>query len=210
MSTLTSMQPRARPRAPAPAGGRAQQKAATRAGLLAAARRVIAIDGFDRATTRAVAAEAGVAVGTVFAHFPDVGALAEALLDEHIGEALARAERTRPRKGDVVTRLVHVARALYDSYDVDPALSRAYLAASLFRVDPAGPAAARLAGFERWVVDELTAHGPRGLDPRLAFTTFFALYFALLIAGLRGQLDRRRQLATLEAGLRQAFRLEAP
>lgn len=209
MSMLTRMQPRTRPRAPTSVG-RAQQKAATRASLLAAARRVIAKDGFDRATTRAVAAEAGVAVGTVFAHFPDVGALAEALLDEHIGDALARAERTRPRKGDVVTRLVHVARALYDSYDVDPSLSRAYLAASLFRVDPAGPAAARLAGFERWVVDELTAHGPRGLDPRLAFTTFFALYFALLVAGLRGQLDRRRQLAALEAGLRQAFRLEAP
>jgi AcrR family transcriptional regulator len=114
------MQTRPRPRAPASPAGRAQQKAATREALLAAARRVIATAGFDRATTRAVAAEAGVAVGTVFAHFPDVGALAEALLDEHIGAALARAERTRPRKGDVVTRLVHVARALYDSYDVDP------------------------------------------------------------------------------------------
>lgn len=204
------MQTRTRPRAPAPPGGRAQQKAATREALLAAARRVIATAGFDRATTRAVAAEAGVAVGTVFAHFPDVGALAEALLDEHIGAALARAERTRPRKGDVVNRLVHVARALYDSYDVDPALSRAYLAASLFRADPGGPAAARLAEFERWVTGELTAHGPRGLDPRLGFTTFFALYFALLVAGLRGQLERRQQLAMLEAALRQAFHLEAP
>jgi hypothetical protein len=60
------------------------------------------------------------------------------------------------------------------------------------------------------VTGELTAHGPRGLDPRLGFTTFFALYFALLVAGLRGQLERRRQLATLEAALRQAFHLEAP
>lgn len=202
------MQPRSR--RPAAAGARQQQKAHTRAALLAAARRVIARDGFERATTRAVAAEAGVAIGTVFAHFTDVGALAEALLDEHIGAALAAAHRTMPRRGDLVTRLVHVARKLYDSYDVDPALSRAFLAASLFHADPAGPAATRLAEFERWVIGELGAHAPRGVEPRQAFTTYFALYFALLVAGLRGQLDRRGQLATLEAALRHALHLEAP
>lgn len=202
-------------RPPAPGGrvsARQRQKEKTRDALLAAARAVVERRGFAKTTTREVAQEAGVAVGTVFLHFPDVGALAEALLDEHIGVALAKALRTLPKRGDVVRRLVHVSKKLFESYDLEPELSKQYLAASLFRGDPDGPAAARIAQFERWVTAQITEAVAEGamppIEPRLAFSVFFSLYFSALVVGLRGQLGRKDQLALLDASLRRFFKME--
>jgi AcrR family transcriptional regulator len=55
--------------------GGAARGAATRARLLAAARDVVADVGYAHATTRAIAAAAGVAEGTIYRHFPDKHAL---------------------------------------------------------------------------------------------------------------------------------------
>lgn len=49
--------------------------APTRARLLAAARKVVAEVGYSHATTKAIAAAAGVAEGTIYRHFPDKHAL---------------------------------------------------------------------------------------------------------------------------------------
>lgn len=196
-----------------PLGVRQQQKQRTREALLTSAKAVVKRRGFAATTTREIAQEAGVSVGTVFLHFPDVGALAEALLDEHVGLALTAALRTLPREGDLVRRLVHVCKKLYESYDVEPELSREYLAASLFRQEPGGAAANRLAQFQRWVAAQVAeaveAETVPEVDPQLAFSAFFSLYFGVLVAGLRGQLKRKAQLALLEASLRRFFQVEA-
>lgn len=193
-------------------GVRQRQKQQTREALLAAAKAVMKRRGFAKTTTREVAEVAGVSVGTVFVHFRDVGELAEALLDEHIAEALADAYRTLPKKGDLVRRLVHVSKKLFESYDIEPELSREYIAASLFRQSRDGVSAARIARFQSWVEAEvreaLAAGAVPAIDPRLAFSVFFSLYFSTLVAGLRGQLDRKAQLVLLEASLRHFFRTE--
>ncbi|MBU4410985.1 MAG: TetR/AcrR family transcriptional regulator, partial [Actinobacteria bacterium] len=75
---------------------RTEQKARTRTEILAAARRVVAEQGFATTTARDVAAAAGVAIGTVFLHFPTMGQLAETLLDETVGAALVTAAQQRP------------------------------------------------------------------------------------------------------------------
>lgn len=71
-------------------------KAFKREAILAAARSVFARDGLDGATLRAIAAEAGVAVGTVYLHYPAkealyadmlAGSLAD--LQKHLREAVA-------------------------------------------------------------------------------------------------------------------------
>jgi AcrR family transcriptional regulator len=114
---------------------RAAQKASTREAILAAARKTLSREGLAGTTTRRVAEEAGVAVGTVFLHFPDTSALVEALLDAHLEKALAQAYRTLPTEGALIEQLVHVAKRLYDSYAIEPELSRAFIAGSLFPVD---------------------------------------------------------------------------
>jgi AcrR family transcriptional regulator len=192
---------------------RSEQKSKTRAALLKAALVVMTRKGLSGTTTREVAREAGVAVGTVFVHFPDVASLVEALLDEHLEQAVSRATRTA--KGELVSSLVHVAKVLFDSYDREPELSRAFLTASLFAGHPGGLQETRLAGFEQWVgariAQAVSAREVPPVDPSLAFAVYFSLYFGALVGGLRGRLTRRQQTDLLERALRRFFNTkEAP
>jgi AcrR family transcriptional regulator len=190
------------------------RKLQTRAAVLAAARTVLARHGLRGTTTRAVAEEARVAIGTVFLHFPDVDHLVEALLDAHLDLAVRKATRAARGRGGLVGDLVLVARVLFESYDVEPDLSRAFLAASLFGGTPGGLAEARLVAFEGWVGQRIAAAVQAGevppVEPLLAFSTYFSLYFGALVAGLRGQLTRRQQLRLLDAALHRFFLGEAP
>lgn len=199
---------------PPPGGVRRRRKEQTRRALLEAARTVLARRGLAGLTTREVAAEAGVAAGTFFVHFPDLDTLIETLLDERIAAALETAFATLPETDDPVDRLVHVARKLYESYDSEPDLSCHYLSASLFHTNPHGPAERRMAEFREWVTRCLTQAEAAGttapVDPVLAFTGYFSLYFGILVAGLRGQLDRAAQLRLLEDSLRRLLLTKGP
>lgn len=193
-------------------GARQQQKEETRQALLAAARQVLAARGLEKTTTREIAERAGVAVGTFFVHFSDMHALVDALLDEHLGRTLDGALRTAARKGSLVEQLMYVCRKLFESYDVDAPLSRAFLAGSLFQREPSGLMTARLASFHQWVAERIDEAVARGevpeVDRELAFSGFFSLYFGALVAGLSGWFPRKQQLAHLEASLRRFFLLE--
>lgn len=190
-------------------GRRAKQKAETRTALLAAARVVLKRDGLAGTTCRAVTQQAGVANGTFFVHFPDVAHLVEALLDEHLTIAVEDAVRGAARKQGIVERLVHAARVLFDSYDGEPDLSRAWLTSSLFGGAPGGLAESRLSTFEAWVRWEIDVavkvHEVPEVDPSTGFIVFFSLYFGLLVSGLRGRLSRRAQLRVLREGLGRFF-----
>lgn len=83
---------------PAKQKRRSAVKAFKREAILTAARSVFARDGLDGATLRAIAAEAGVAVGTVYLHYPSkealyadmlAGSLADLL--KHLRDAVAKA-----------------------------------------------------------------------------------------------------------------------
>jgi len=165
---------------------RDRQREATRNQLLAAAAALVARDGADATTTRAVAEAAGVGVGTVFAHFPDKTALFEALLHDHVEAALDRGFATLP-DGPAIDQLVHLSLVLYAAYDEQPALSRALLRETLFVSDPERPLARQLRRFEAWAVPRLVVDGDTG-EAALSFVAFFALYFAVLVGGLRGDI----------------------
>jgi AcrR family transcriptional regulator len=203
-------------RLPIKKGVREQQKLETRQALLEAARRVLAQRGFAGTTTREIALEAKVASGTFFVHFPSVAALIAALLDEHVAHALASSLRSAAKKRGVVAQLVHVSNALFESYDQEPELARAYITGSLFPAPQSAAAqagSARLAGFRAWVSERIDAAISSGelqeISRELAFTSFFSIYFGLLVAGLNGQLTRKQQLALLQAALTRLFLLEA-
>jgi AcrR family transcriptional regulator len=71
----------------------AEAKAATRRRILEAARDCFSRDGFEAATTRDIAAAAGIAAGTLFNYFPAKEAVAMALVTEALGAARRQFER---------------------------------------------------------------------------------------------------------------------
>jgi len=74
----------------------AETKLATRRRILEAARDCFSKAGFDAATTRDIAAAAGIAAGTLFNYFPAKEAIAMALVAEALGAARRQFEG-RPR-----------------------------------------------------------------------------------------------------------------
>ena len=62
-------------------------KAATRVRILGAATNLFAREGWQKATTRAIALEAGIAVGTLFNYFPTKESIAATLIEESLGSA---------------------------------------------------------------------------------------------------------------------------
>jgi AcrR family transcriptional regulator len=177
-------------------------KAETRALLLETARALFVERGVDETTTREVARRAGVGVGTVFAHFPDKASLVEAVLVDHIDRALDVAFATLP-EGDVVDQLVHVAAQLYRTYAEHPSISRSLLAGALFVSGSERPMALQLGRFRDWVVARLAAE--RGAATTEDFFVFFALYFMILVAGLRGEIPAEDQPRVLDRLVRRSF-----
>jgi AcrR family transcriptional regulator len=103
--------------------------------LIDAARRVFAEHGFRGATTRQIAAEAGVTEALIFQHFPDKDALYAAILDEEASEPhtdrwLAELEQFGADGDDAA-----VIRTLYlgiiTRHDKDPDLLRLMMFSAL-------------------------------------------------------------------------------
>ena len=184
---------------------RSDRKLATRREILTAARALFSESGWEGTTTREVAGRAGVAIGTVFLHFPDKSALLEAALREQIAEVLGEAWRTLP-DGGVLEELCHLAGALYGMYARDPALSRVLVKESLFLVDgqAATESRAQLAAFVAGVAERLQRGGVA--DPQLGAITFFSLYFSVLVMGLREGLPVPAQVQILRSLLAQFFK----
>jgi TetR/AcrR family transcriptional regulator, cholesterol catabolism regulator len=201
--------------APSPTSSVPTKAARTHARILAAGRRLFARDGFAMTTTRAIAAEAGVAHGTLFRYAPTKEDLVEQLFSASIGAALTRAGTTAPA-GPFVDVALHFYGAFFDVYGEDERL-----ACVLVRELPflQGDARER----ERQRTFELLAHlvttitreqgdGTIAEDivPMVAATSSFSLYFGALVAWLSGQLDRdgawsmlTAQHALLARGLRR-------
>ncbi|MCW0232037.1 MAG: TetR/AcrR family transcriptional regulator [Ferrovibrio sp.] len=100
-------------------GRREAVRAFKREAILQAARKIFARDGLDGATLRAIAAEAGIAVGTVYLHYP----AKESLYAELLAGSLADLQK---HLRDAVTRampddqLMAGALAFYDFYRQRP------------------------------------------------------------------------------------------
>lgn len=104
-------------------GRRNAVRAFKRDAILQAARVLFARDGLDGTTLRAIAAEAGVAVGTVYLHYPAKEALyADMLagslsdLNRHLREAVARV----PPGAPAADQLMAGALAFYGFYRARP------------------------------------------------------------------------------------------
>ncbi len=113
-----------------PSSKRQEAALRTQNRILAAAKEVYAIDA--SAPVLHVAQKAGVAEGTVFAHFPDKISLLVATLEEEIYQALAFAEANLQQQAPCKEQILFYAKALYAFYDKRPAFFRVVLSETLF------------------------------------------------------------------------------
>ncbi len=114
---------------------RLDRKNETRSRVLEVARAHLERDGFDAASFRAIAEDAGVAVGTVVLHFTDKKGLLHAALYDDLEEAIAIC-LSRGVRGSLVKRLTEIVEPAYAYYARRPGLSRTLLESSLFAEPP--------------------------------------------------------------------------
>lgn len=188
---------------------RADQRAQTRQRILDAARVCFERDGFDGASVREIAQEAGVAAGTVIMHFDGKAELLHAALFDELERALDEALAAPADELPLVEALDVVGERMFAAYTSRPTLSRVLLKESLFAPSPWA---------ERFVGQHQRAHAwilARGRDTLsaealalfgVAWLSFFT--FALLAwtqgahadpVGLLGRLTRQH-LAAAQAG----------
>ncbi|WP_437669029.1 TetR/AcrR family transcriptional regulator [Sorangium sp. So ce131] len=172
-------------------GRRDAQKEATRARILETARDHFERHGFEAANVRAIAADAGVAAGTVLLHFQDKRDLLHAALFDDLAAAAAEAVADE-QPGTLEQQLHRLAAAFFAYYARRPALSKTLLREALFADPPwqerfTGQVAsvhARVAA----LFDAARARGEvaEGADAALFGVAFFSFYYFTLIAWVQG------------------------
>ncbi|WP_433926268.1 TetR/AcrR family transcriptional regulator [Sorangium cellulosum] len=172
-------------------GRRDAQKDATRARILEAARDHFERHGFEAANVRAIAADAGVAAGTVLLHFADKRDLLHAALFDDLAATAAEAVRD-DEPGTLEQRLHRLAAAFFAHYARRPALSKTLLRESLFADPPWQARFAEQVGAAHGRVvalfDAARAAGEVADDADAALfgVAFFSFYYFALIAWVQG------------------------
>lgn len=164
--------PRAKTRLRTPRQARA---IATRDAILEAAARILARGGWDALTTNAIAARAGVSIGSLYEYFPDKRAIADALLERHLaaGEETLRARAASLLHGVEARPLREVVAALVDGFvalhAADPKLHRVLSSEVPLSKAVRARVAALTGGAAALVADVLRRHPQaRAADPDLA------------------------------------------
>lgn len=112
-------------------GVREQQKLATRAKVLEAARDLFDSEGYEETTIRAIADRAGVSVGSVFTTFASKAEVLGQIMNERIEQLTAELEKVVPHlRGSLVDRLSAFMAIHYDFQMRRPKLYLAYISVS--------------------------------------------------------------------------------
>jgi AcrR family transcriptional regulator len=169
---------------------RKQAKAETRRLILDAAYELFAKKGYEKTTMRALAAKAGVGLGTIFQHFPDKSALLLAAFNEDLTNLAQEAFATLPQT-NLREQAVHLVRPIFEFYAARPQLAKEILKEGLFL---SGEAAQKLMAQEAALSQQMAGlikqaieRGELRPDVDLvrASSAFWAYYFFVLIMGLR-------------------------
>jgi AcrR family transcriptional regulator len=170
------------------------RKEATQARILEVARVHFERDGFDAASIRAIAAQSGVATGTVLLHFRDKTGLLHAALYEDLEKAIARC-LTGKTRGPLLKRLSAVARTFYSYYAARPKLSRTLLRESLFAEEPwrgrFHEQVLRVTTHVAVLVEQAKGEGelPPTTDTGLLSVAFLSFYYLALLGWVQGGID---------------------
>lgn len=192
------------------------QKEQTRKVLLAQAYALFEELGFERATMRDLAQRSGVALGTIFKHFPDKHALLGAAFREVIAKQTDRAFATLPA-GDLRPRLLHITRRFYRFYAARTTLARVLIKEIPLLAGPEGSAVTaqsmeflqRIGGLYVEAINKGELQSDTDLIAAVA--AYWSFYIMGLMAGLiEPRFDVDKQIDLVDRMLRQHLRGLAP
>ena len=115
-------------------GKRQKQKEQTRQRIRKTAKSLFTKQGFESTTSRQIAQQAGVGLGTLFVHFAGKQAILADILYEDVETAVFIAFNTLPTDEPTNVQLRHLASLLYANYLKQVELSRTLLQFSAFQM----------------------------------------------------------------------------
>jgi AcrR family transcriptional regulator len=116
-----------------------------------AARRQFIANGYDEASTRQIAIEAGVALGTLFLYAADKRDLLFLVVNDGLEEVAARAAAAVRQDVSLLANLLAAFRPLYEFFGAEPGLSRLTLREMMFY--ESGPHARRFLNTRKRMID---------------------------------------------------------
>jgi len=163
------------------------QREATKLRVLQVARLHFERDGFEGASIRSIAEEAGVASGTVLLHFTDKASLLHAALHDDLEAAIEQSLRA-PSRGRLLLRLSAVVQPFYAYYEARPHLSRVLLRESLLARPPwrerFAEQAQRVTRHVVGLVEQAKTKGELDVATNAeVFATAFAAFYYLALIG---------------------------
>ncbi len=192
-------------------GRREQNKLEKRERIREAAEKLFSLQGYDATTVRQVADEAGVASGTVFLYARDKEDLLFLVMHERLRRTIDEALASMPRRARLVEGWVHQFSAIYEMYGKHPTLARPFvrLAPGAQGLNGDLVSALTQSFVQRLALQVQEAQG-RGevrqdVDPVLAATMAFGLYFTGLMSWLAGYAKLEQLSQTLRRTLGLLF-----
>lgn len=186
---------------------REAQKQQTYKNILQTSEQLFREYGYENVSTRQIAKASGVAVGTVFSHFPDKPSLTKALFHEKLDVELARIEATLTTKQQGIDVFFYYADHLYALYAQDRAFAVALLQNSMFDVNFF---TTQLTDFVELIASHLAFELPEHTNAQrqLIARTCFGAYFFQLMHGLSDSTSEPKQwLKQLKKECRGILRL---
>ncbi len=110
---------------------RQQQKANTRSKIKTIAKQAFLAQGIEATSTRYLSDKAGIAVGTLFVHFPDKLSLVKDIFFDEMDVALRAAVASQKASSSPIDYLLQMAQVLFEFYDAYAEFTRQVLLDSL-------------------------------------------------------------------------------
>ncbi|BCE03690.1 TetR/AcrR family transcriptional regulator [Marinicellulosiphila megalodicopiae] len=162
---------------------RDNQKQQTRELILNTASELFIEHGYENTSTRMIAKQANIGVGTVFSHFKDKQLLTQALFHKKIDDKLSRHLEKANNESTGLGYFLSFAKFLYGFYEEDRAFSKALMQTALFDVTYFEK---QMNGFILQISDKLKIDLPKHTQQQrqIMAKAWFGFYTFHLLAGL--------------------------
>jgi AcrR family transcriptional regulator len=184
---------------------RERRKQETREQIKRAARTLMVEVGYDKVTMRALAAAAGVGLGTIGLHFKDKKTLLLSAFHDEIGQESLRAFEAMPQEGSLKEKLMSILGGLYAYYGRNALFLRPVVREALFATgewrERFDAQLGEMIHLITGLVDRHKALGEvrQGVSGHHVAMAGWSLYLNGLIDGLNGEtFDVEAQLAKVE------------